>query len=680
MENVSSVAVWGSLGSSLVLAAFLLVQAVLDPPRRRRFFAFSACWWFLVVVDSLHGILGGRSYEALRIAWAALYPVTLLWLLDYGRLSAMAGVPVLVAGSVTWAWNWELATTVSFPLSFGIAAVAHAHQCLVRRGYASAVLAAHSLAQAMLCGAYYAVVMTGDPAILALGYAQYAALAVFAVLFGWVHLPRELRGRAPVRVEWREAFALIACVAAAEAAVILSLLALWTWPPVSFLIAATSVVLSTLLFFFHHRNLLVIYTDNVTALLEERTSSLREAKAELGRQNEILARKLEEQAAEIRSKAEVIERQRRLELAAQTAGQAAHDIQNAISPILYHINRLERLTDCDRTVREIAIALRSQVEYLMELNAQLLALARRGRVEFFPIRLDDLLRDLRENFPGRNLVVEKAGAYTVRGSWSQLLRALVNLVSNAFESSRERDVQVTVRCSMEEIGDTRRCFLGFLKPGRYVRIEVEDDGPGIPEDVRDKIFEPFVSTKSGLRGSGSGLGLTIVAAVVEDHRGVLDLQSGAEGTCFSIYLPLAELGKDPEEELGGDERVLVVDDDAAVVRQLVPQLQQAGYRVSLAKDGQEAVEKLQIEPIDLLILDLKMPRLCGVETFFASLHVRPGIRAIVHSSYVTDEEVRQLGQLGVSCFLRKPAGRRELLRAIRRTLSQDRVRTSEDAM
>jgi two-component system, cell cycle sensor histidine kinase and response regulator CckA len=205
-------------------------------------------------------------------------------------------------------------------------------------------------------------------------------------------------------------------------------------------------------------------------------------------------------------------------------------------------------------------------------------------------------------------------------------------------------------------------------------LQVSDSGPGIPAEYHEKIFEPFFSLKKGSDRSGSGLGLAIVTAVVDDHRGVLDLETGPAGTMFTLYLPAHDAPAAASEpkplyelvtEVEGDVTVLVVDDDAAARAWCAKILEEAGYHVVTADDGADAIRLMQMEQVDALLLDLKMPHLSGFDTFFGALHLQPGVRAIVHSSYVSDADSLRLRQHGVSAVLTKPAGRREILGALR---------------
>ncbi len=680
LNQVTGFAIWGSLSATVVLGAFLLVQAVVDPPRRRRFGLLSAAMWFLAAVDFLRslGHLGTSEYEQLRLLWSGAYAGAVLWLFGRPARTALAAALALPAFGFAafYGYRADLATTLTYPLSFGLVAFVHFDQYRKGRGFASALLSACSAVQATMCAVYYATISSGNPEVMILGYAHYASVAILGVLLGWVHLPREIRGRSPVKMSPAYARIFGGAFLALELPLQLGLLVFYRQTPTLFLAAAATQQMVALAFYFVHRHQLVIHADNVGQLLEERTGELRAAQAELARQNEILAERLAEQARDLQAKTQVIDRQRRLELAAQTAGQVAHDIQNLVSPILIRLDRLE----VDHGVTEEYAVIRRQVEQLMTLNTQLLALSRRGRVERLPVALADVVRDAVARFPGQEIAVEVLGAAGVSGSAAQLGRAVSNLIANALESNPDRRAAVTVRSGVTELAANRRCHLGFLSPGRYAFVEVEDRGTGIPEQDLDKIFEPFFSSKGARHQSGSGLGLTIVAAVVDDHQGVLDLRTGPKGTTFMLYFPALQAPSEapPAPPLSCNATVLIVEDDSSQRASLAAELSKAGYTVVVSGSGREALQALQSKPVDLLLLDFGLPDMSGQELLMGALHVRPGIRAVIHSSYLTGDQEAALRALGASSILTKPAPIAAVVSALRQA-QDERVESEQRA-
>lgn len=654
-----------------MLGAHMAVQACIEKARRYRYATFASICLLITSIDFLFTDLGYLTYETLRVVLWGANAAAILWLFHMGgalALGVLFGLPA--AGFLVWHFvRPELATTLVVPASFAIAAVAHGAQYAKNRGFGSCVLCACSVVIALMCSLYFEVLSTEDPRIIGLGYLHYASISLLAVLFGWVNIPREMRGKAPVKVAPVHALIFGTVLVVAEMGIQITLLVHFTWPPVAYLGLSLTQVAAILALYFHHRHQLVIFTDNVTELLENRTESLRIAQDELAKQNEIQADKLRAQASELETKGAVIERQRRLELAAQTAGQAAHDIQNLISPMLVHIRELQ-LGAGSASIRRNADQLKAQIDDLLDLNGQMLALSRRGRLEYEPLGLEEVVDEIRRRFPAGAVDVRCQGQdLWVSGSWSQLLRAISNLVANALES--KPGAQVVVRAGRSTYSETRRCHLGFLAPGEYCYVEIADNGPGIPPELVERIFEPFFTSKRGSASSGSGLGLTIVSAVVDDHRGVLDLSTGTSGTTFTIFLqsaqPSALLNPD---ELCGNETVAVIDDDIEVRRWASEILTSAGYAVVTAASRFEFLRLLQSEPVSLIILDYAMPGGTGYDTFFGAMHIRPGIKAVMHSAHIPQSEINRLRALGVRIFLDKPCSKNELLQATRSLLDE----------
>ena len=274
--------------------------------------------------------------------------------------------------------NPAFATTLMFPIAWGAVAVGFGRRYFASRGTASAVLCAYSATLALLCSVYFTVVTRGVMSALLFGYLHFAIVSVMSVLFGWIHLPRELQGRSAVRTPPALAIPFAVVVLVSEVVINLGLLNFEGSGHRYYLAGSLVQFAATLALYLHHRHQLVIHTDNVGQLLEERTVELTRAREALAGQNELLAQKLAEQERDLKAKGEVIDRQRRLELAAQTAGQVAHDMQNLLSPVLGKVGEIEDAGSLQEA-RERAAVIRRQIQQLLEVNTQLLALPRPRR-------------------------------------------------------------------------------------------------------------------------------------------------------------------------------------------------------------------------------------------------------------------------------------------------------------
>jgi CheY-like chemotaxis protein len=218
--------------------------------------------------------------------------------------------------------------------------------------------------------------------------------------------------------------------------------------------------------------------------------------------------------------------------------------------------------------------------------------------------------------------------------------------------------------------------------GEYVRLQVCDTGPGIPSEIRAQMFDAYFTTKSVGRHRGSGLGLSVVQAIVQDHGGFVDVESVVgEGTTVNVYLPPGrDLPRAEEAQgvVGGDEAVLIVDDDPLQRRVAGALLENLGYRVETSASGEEAVAYLREHPADLVVLDMVMgDGMDGTETYRRIQQLRPGQRAILLSGFAETTRVREALSLGALAHVRKPITLEALGHAVRRALDHQGDREPE---
>jgi len=267
-------------------------------------------------------------------------------------------------------------------------------------------------------------------------------------------------------------------------------------------------------------------------------------KGNLARLGPAVERELREGAARRRAKAELeqakaeLDRSRRLEVAGTVASQVAHDIGNLIQPLMLDAERVRRKLEAEPAVQRLVHRMIRRVQGLADLNQDLLTLGRRGRREPEPTDLNGIVREALDGLEGSPaLEIEVALAPDlprIPAAPGQLARVVTNLVGNARDAMRNAGV-LAVRTKLVELSEPE----GSLRPGQYAVLEVEDTGCGIPPDQLERIFEPFFTTKAGGSGRGSGLGLAVVQAIVDDHRGaVLVTSELGRGTTFRIVLPV----------------------------------------------------------------------------------------------------------------------------------------------
>ena len=210
----------------------------------------------------------------------------------------------------------------------------------------------------------------------------------------------------------------------------------------------------------------------------------------------------------------------------------------------------------------------------------------------------------------------------------------------------------------------------------YNRIKVKDTGCGIPESTLHRIFEPYYTTKEA--DAGTGMGLAVVHSIIENHQGWIDVESSYEGTQFCIYLPRAESKAKTEEELiytkpdssGGNECILIVDDNVEITKMLKRMLSKRGYTIISSANGNDALRMFASEPdkFDLVITDQTMPGKNGDELAAELIALKPEIPIILctgYSDYLTAESAMELG---IRKFMPKPVSNAELSEAIRSVL------------
>ncbi|HVC34538.1 MAG TPA: ATP-binding protein [Chloroflexota bacterium] len=373
-------------------------------------------------------------------------------------------------------------------------------------------------------------------------------------------------------------------------------------------------------------------------------------------------------------------RAQRLETAGRVAGQVAHDLNNLLAPLVGYADLIQLHLPADHPLAQHCRSMVDATRLIAEINEDLLTLGRRAHANQTPLDLNRLVRrtigHVEEMPSSITTDLELAeDLQPIKGTEAQLLRVLTNLVVNARESIHGAG-RLTIRTTNVRL-DAPLWRYDRVERGAYVRVEVSDTGGGIAPDLLDHIFDAFFTTKSTDRRRGSGLGLAVVQAIVDDHRGYVDVQTEiGRGTTFGIYLPVCREAVESQsspEATHGDERVLVVDDDR-VQREVVGHMLRAlGYSVTAVSSGEAAIDHVRHESVDLMIFDMVMPPgIDGCETYRRVTEVRPGQRAIILSGFAETERVEQAQALGAGAFIQKPLTIEKLARAVRTEL--ERVR------
>jgi len=369
----------------------------------------------------------------------------------------------------------------------------------------------------------------------------------------------------------------------------------------------------------------------------------------------------------------------RMEAVGTLAGGVAHDFNNALTGIFGFGELLRmRLSADPRAQADLDEILRC-AERASMLTRQLLAYARRQAIEPVNLSLNSVVTELMKligKVAGERIETKtllKQGLPSVRADRGQIEQVLMNLCINARDAMPSGG-DLFVETTAENVDEAYVSRYPYMKVGRYVALSVTDTGIGMDEKIREKIFEPFFTTKSPEKGTG--LGLAMVYGIVKGHDGYIQVFSEpGKGTTFRIHLPAVEAP--PEEKAtrgdepvrGGNEAILLADDDEAVRKLAELALREYGYRVLTSRNGEEAVEIFQEETgIALALLDVVMPKMGGREALAAMRGIDPGLKAILMSGHSFDESHGQIAMFPDVPLLQKPFGPILLAKKVREVL------------
>jgi signal transduction histidine kinase/CheY-like chemotaxis protein len=369
-----------------------------------------------------------------------------------------------------------------------------------------------------------------------------------------------------------------------------------------------------------------------------------------------------------------------IEMATVVAGQIAHDFNNLLTPLLAYPELMRHELPADTPVAEYLEIIEKTAEDMQRLTQQLLSLARRGRGGADVFCPNETIRQavssLMPSFtPGITVNLDLAeNLSNITGGLDQVRLVIDNLVQNAVEAMGSSGL-LTVRTENVYL-DTPVGASTTLNIGEYVEITVTDTGTGMSPEVRGRIFDPFFTTKKVLKKRGAGLGLSIVHGIVRDHRGYIDLESEpGKGASFHVYFPVSRSPAQSGMAMNlprGNERVLVIDDDAPQVEVVTSLLKLLGYQVSGAASGEQALNLMRVEKkqFDLILLDMVMDMgIDGLETFREIRKIVPDQRVILMSGHAKiTQRVAKAQELGAGMYLRKPLSVQSLSQAVRDAL------------
>lgn len=374
----------------------------------------------------------------------------------------------------------------------------------------------------------------------------------------------------------------------------------------------------------------------------------------------------------------------KMEALGQLAGGIAHEFNNYLSIILGYSNLLETKGGENEALRRDLAEIKNATQKAASLTRQLLAFSRKQLIELSVLDLNAAIWEthklLRRLIPANvDLIpVLHSDLSKVKGDPAQIQQILINLVINARDAMPQGG-KVMIETSEVELDEEFASRHPEVQPGKYVMLSVGDSGQGMDADTASHVFEPFFTTKT--QGKGTGLGLSTIYGIVKQSSGYITVASVlGKGTTFRVYLPALAASDqgatgDGRSELlkPGIETILVAEDDSALRRLIRITLELTGYKVLEAKDGQDALSICEgyDGPIGLIVTDLVMPRVTGLQLKEKAVALRPETKFLVISGYANDS-VNKLGELATNAdFLEKPFLPDELVARVQKLLSAD---------
>ncbi len=372
---------------------------------------------------------------------------------------------------------------------------------------------------------------------------------------------------------------------------------------------------------------------------------------------------------------------KKMEAIGTMAGGIAHDFNNILTPILGYAEVGIELIPPEDRMHGFMEEIRTSTMRAKELVNQILIFSRQSEDSEDLIHLTSIIKEVskqQKTALPKTIKVScstKAQGDLVLANPTQIHQVLTNLCTNAAYAMKDEGGELNIRLTNFAMGWRHRHEFPQLKKGNYVRISIKDTGGGIPEKIREKIFNPFFSTKPS--GEGTGMGLSVVHGIINSLNGDIALVSEIEkGSTFHIALPLKESETSKEsvkwiQPKSGNERILFVDDEVRITKMATLMLNSLGYKSTVTSSSLKALQIFTESPndFDLLISDQVMPDMTGSELAMKVREIRPEMPIMICSGFTGKLSETKAEELGVNKFMIKPITRRDLGESIQELLA-----------
>jgi PAS domain S-box-containing protein len=387
-------------------------------------------------------------------------------------------------------------------------------------------------------------------------------------------------------------------------------------------------------------------------------------------------------AAEKQRLEQLLRQAQKMESIGTLAGGIAHDFNNILTSIIgYGDFVYDKLPDGSEDQRMMQHVIQG-AKRASQLVKQILTFSRKGELEQHPMLIQYIIKEvvklLRASIPSSISIKQdidtKCGP--VLADPSQIHQIVMNLCTNAFHAMRDINGEIRISLSPAELDESEAHRLKLL-PGHYIKLEVSDTGPGIDPAIVDRIFDPYFTTKGP--AEGTGLGLAVVHGIIKSYGGHIEVESQlGQGALFRIYLPRcgdSDWGDATEpvvvdRNLAGTERILAVDDEEVIASLIGKMLEEFGYTVTSRTSSVEALAAFKARPqdYDLVVTDMTMPNMCGLELAQKIMAIRPEIPIILCTGFSEIVDEAKAKAAGIRELVMKPVAKNQLALVARKVL------------